>query len=132
MRITANLLHAPTDRHLWAERYERDLRDVLALQSKVAQAIAEEIRIKSTPQERARITSPSPVDPEAYEAYMKGLAAMSNFGRLDIAITYFRRAIEKDPNYAMAYAGLADAYSELGNNELIAPQETIQEQRLRR
>jgi len=124
MRITANLLHAPTDRHLWAERYERDLRDVLALQSEVAQAIAEEIRIKSTPQERARITSPPPVDPEAYEAYMKGLAAMSNFGRLDIAITYFQRAIEKDPNYAMAYAGLADAYSELGNNELISPQES--------
>ncbi len=124
LRITANLLHAPTDRHLWAESYERDLRDVLALQSEVAQAIAEEIRVKSTPQERARITSPPPVDPEAYEAYMKGLAAMSNFGRLDIAITYFQRAIEKDPNYAMAYAGLADAYSELGNNELVSPQES--------
>jgi TolB-like protein/DNA-binding winged helix-turn-helix (wHTH) protein/Tfp pilus assembly protein PilF len=124
VRITANLLHAPTDRHLWAESYERDLRDVLTLQSQVARAIAEEIRIKSTPEERTRIASPRPVDPEAYDAYMKGLAAMSNVGRLDIAIKYFQRAIEKDPNYAMAYAGLADAYSELGNDELISPQES--------
>ena len=124
MRITANLLHAPTDRHLWAESYERDQRDALTLQGEVARAIAMEIQIKVTPQERARIASPQPVAPEAYDAYMKGQAGMSNVGRLDIAIKYFQRAIEKDPNYAMAYVGLADGYSELGNNELISPQES--------
>ena len=123
VRITANLLHAPTDRHLWAESYDRELRDILALQSEVARAIAEEIRIKSTPQERARMASRGSVDPEAYDAYMKGQRTMAP-RTYDIAIKYFRQAIEKEPNFAMAYAGLAGAYSELGNDELISPQES--------
>jgi len=76
VRITAQLIQARTDRHLWAESYERDLRDILALQSEVARAIAEEIRIKSTPQERARMASRGSVDPEAYDACMKGQRAM--------------------------------------------------------
>jgi TolB-like protein/Tfp pilus assembly protein PilF/tRNA A-37 threonylcarbamoyl transferase component Bud32 len=120
VRITAQLIQARTDRHLWAQSYDRDLRDVLALQSEVARAIAEEIRIKLTPAERTRMASRRPVDPEALEAYLKGEAAE----RMDIAIKYFQQAIEKDPNYAMAYAGLADAYSGLGNNELVSPQES--------
>ena len=72
LRISAQLLHAPTDTHIWAESYDRDLRDVLALQSEVAQAIAREIRIKLTPVDQARFAEARPVDPEAYEAYLKG------------------------------------------------------------
>jgi TolB-like protein/DNA-binding winged helix-turn-helix (wHTH) protein len=123
VRITAQLIQARTDRHLWAESYERDGRDVLNLQSEVARAIAEEIRIKLTPQERARMATRRGVDSEAYDAYMKGRDAMSP-GTYHIAIKYFQQAIEKDPNFAMGYAGLAGAYSDLGNDELISPQES--------
>ncbi len=108
VRITAQLIQGRTDRHLWAESYERDLRDILALQSEVARAIAEEIRIKSTPQERARMASRGSVDPEAYDAYMKGQRAMEP-RTYDTAIKYFQQAIEKDPNFAIAYAALAGA-----------------------
>ncbi len=72
LRISAQLLHATTDTHLWAESYDRDLRDVLALQSEVAQAIAREIRIKLTPVDQARFAEVRPVDPEAHEHYLKG------------------------------------------------------------
>jgi TolB-like protein/DNA-binding winged helix-turn-helix (wHTH) protein/Flp pilus assembly protein TadD len=123
VRITAQLIQARTDRHLWAESYERDGRDVLNLQSEVARAIVEEIRIELTPEERARMASRGAVDPEAYEAYMKGQRALDP-RTYDIAIKYFQQAIEKEPNFAMAYAGLAGAYSELGNDELISPQES--------
>jgi len=123
VRITAQLIQARTDRHLWAESYERDLRDVLALQDEVARAITNEIQIKVTPRERARMASRRGVDPEAYDAYMKGQRAMDP-RTYDTAIKYFQQAIEKEPNFAMAYAGLAGAYSELGNDELISPQES--------
>src|SRR6266853_5273233 len=73
VRITAQLIDAAKETHLWAESYERDLRDVLALQSEVAQAIAREIRVKLTPVDQARFAEARPVDPEAYEAYLKGL-----------------------------------------------------------
>jgi TolB-like protein/Tfp pilus assembly protein PilF len=124
VRITAQLIQARTDRELWAESYERDGRDVLSLQSQVARAVAEEIRIKSTPQERLRMASARPVDPAAYDAYIKGVHAMANYGSSDIPIKYFQQAIEKDPNFAMAYAGLARAYTNLGNTERISPQES--------
>ncbi len=124
VRITAQLIQARTDSHIWTEKYERNVRDVLSLQSEVARAIAEEIRIKSTPQERARMASARPVDPEAYDAYMRGQRAMADPGTEDIAMKYFQQAIEKDPNFARAYAGLADAYTQLGNDELASPQES--------
>src|SRR5437588_4987616 len=72
VRITAQLIDAATEMHLWAESYERDLRDVLALQSEVAQAIARQVQVKLTPQDLAHFAQPHPVDPEAYEAYLKG------------------------------------------------------------
>src|SRR6202008_1730780 len=72
VRITAQLIYAPTDRHLWAESYERSLRDVLALQSEVASAIANEIKIKVTPEEQVHLSSSHLVNPDAYEAYLKG------------------------------------------------------------
>ena len=114
MRITAQLIHAASDRHLWAESYEGDLRDVLALQSKVAQAIAREIRITLTPQERGHLAKARPVDPEAYELYLKGRYFWNKRTEegLRKGIEYFRQAIGKEPSYALAYAGLADCYSE--------------------
>jgi TolB-like protein/DNA-binding winged helix-turn-helix (wHTH) protein/Flp pilus assembly protein TadD len=112
VRITANLLHAPTDRHLWAETYEGDLGDVLALQSEVARAIAEQVRIKLTPQEQARFAPARPVNPEAHDAYLKGRYYwnLRTEDGLKKSIGYFQEAIEKDPGYALAYAGLAASY----------------------
>jgi len=80
LRISAQLLHAPTDTHLWAESYDRDLRDVLALQAELAQAIAREFS-QTTPQERAHFAQVHPVDPEAYEAYLKGLITGTDAAR---------------------------------------------------
>ena len=127
IRITANLLHAPTDRHLWAETYERNLRDVLALQREVAQAIANEIKIKLTPQEQARLARARSVNPEAHEAYLKGRYYwnLRTEEGLKKGIEYFQQAIEKDPGYALAYAGLADSYVVLGEWALMAPWEAF-------
>src|SRR6202007_2999224 len=113
VRITAQLIDAAKESHLWAESYERDLRDVLSLQSEIAQSIAREIQIKLTPQERAQIAQAQPVDPDAYEAYLKGRYYWnrSSGDTLTKGAECFRRAMEKDPNYAAAYAGLADCAS---------------------
>jgi serine/threonine protein kinase/Tfp pilus assembly protein PilF len=113
VRITAQLIHAPTDRHLWAESYEEDQRDILSLQSEVARAIAHEIETKLTPQEQARLASTRPVNPEAHEAYVKGRYYWNKRTRegLKKSIEYFEEAIAKDPTYALAYAGLADSYT---------------------
>ncbi len=116
VRITAQLIHAATDTHLWAESYDRDLRDVLALQSEAARAIAAEIRVKLKPQERARLARARRVDPEAHEALLKGRYHFNKWSPegLQKSIEYFQRAIEKDPTYAPAYAGLAESYVFLG------------------
>ena len=114
VRITAQLLHGPSDRHLWAETYERDLSDVLKLQSEVAQAIAQQVKAQVSPQQQVRFRSARPVDPEAYEAYLQGRYYMTNLfttpRELTTARQYFEHAIEKDPNFALAYSGLADSF----------------------
>jgi serine/threonine-protein kinase len=112
VRITAQLIYAPTDTHLWAKSYERDLRDVLKLQGEVATSIANEIRIAVTPQERARLAGAPPVVPPAYEAYLKGRYHWSKGTERDWlkARQYFEQAVQLDPNYAPAYTGLADYY----------------------
>ncbi|MBZ5514763.1 MAG: protein kinase [Acidobacteriia bacterium] len=127
VRITAQLLHAPTDRHLWAESYERNLRDVLALQSEVAQAIVREIRIKLTPQEQARLARARPVNPEAYRLYLIGRFLWNKRTEEGFkqAIDNFQRALEIDPGYAPAYAGLADSYNLLGGLGFVPPKEAI-------
>ncbi len=113
VRITAQLIDAATDRHLWAESYERDLRDVLALQAEVARAIALQVRVKLS-------SSPGPLkasalSPEAYELYLKGRYSRDQGGEegLKLAFAYFQQALEIDPQYAAAYAGLADSYAML-------------------
>jgi eukaryotic-like serine/threonine-protein kinase len=112
VRITAQLIHAPTDAHLWADSYERDLRDVLSLQDEVARDIANQIKIKLTPAEQARLSSSSPVDPQAYQSYLEGRYYWNLRTKegLNKGIEYFRDAIAKDPHYALAYAGLAQSY----------------------
>ncbi len=116
VRVTAQLIDAKADRHLWARSYDRDLRDVLGLQSDVAQTIAHEIQIKLTPQEQARIAATRRVDPEAYEAFLKGRYHWYRRSpdALNKALQYLQRAIALDPTYALAHAGLADAYISLG------------------
>jgi len=128
VRITAQLIHAATDRHLWAKSYDRDVSDVLALQSEVARSIAEEVQAKLTPQERARLARPRPVDPTAHEAYLKGRYHWARATEESVrrSIEYFAEAVAKDPRYAPAYAGLSDAYNQLANPILeIVPQGEI-------
>jgi TolB-like protein/DNA-binding winged helix-turn-helix (wHTH) protein/Tfp pilus assembly protein PilF len=112
VRITANLVQASPERHLWAESYERDLRDVLALQGDVASAIAREIQIKLTPQERSRLVRSSAVNPEAYQHYLKGRYFWNRRTQegLKKAVEEFNQAIALDPNYALAYAGVSECY----------------------
>jgi serine/threonine protein kinase/tetratricopeptide (TPR) repeat protein len=116
VRITAQLIHAPTDAHLWAESYERDLRDILSLQADVARDIAGKVKGNLTPQERAQLTVSRPVNPPAYEAYLKGryYHSKTSTDGFEQALKYFQQAIELDPDYAAAYVGLADSYEELG------------------
>jgi TolB-like protein/Tfp pilus assembly protein PilF len=117
VRITAQLIPAATGRVLWAKGYDRDLQDVLALEGELAQAIANEIKVTLTPEERARLTKVRPVDPGAHEAYLKGRYYWNQRSPNDLkkAIEFFQRSINIDPTYALAYAGMADCYSVLGS-----------------
>jgi serine/threonine-protein kinase len=117
VRVTAQLVDASTDTQLWTESYDRELRDVLALQDDLARSIAHEIRIKVTPQERLRLTSARPVNPEAHEDYLKGRYYWNQRtpDGLKTGLKYFQQAIAEDPGYALPYAGLADCYVLLGN-----------------
>jgi TolB-like protein len=114
VRITAQLLDAPTDQHFWAETYERDLGDVPGLQSEVAEAIAQQVRAQLTPQQQAQLRSVRPVNSEAYDTYLRGRFYLSTeFTKPDSlkkAQRHFEESIQKDPDFALAYAGLADTY----------------------
>jgi TolB-like protein/DNA-binding winged helix-turn-helix (wHTH) protein/Tfp pilus assembly protein PilF len=117
VRITAQLIDASTDKHLWSQSYEGELRDTLALQNRVAAAIADQIRISLTPQEKAALKNAQVVDPDAYQSYLKGRYFWNKrtADGLKVALAYFNQAIEEDPKYAQAYSGLADTYALLGD-----------------
>jgi TolB-like protein/DNA-binding winged helix-turn-helix (wHTH) protein/Flp pilus assembly protein TadD len=117
VRITAQLIQASADKHLWAQSYEGDVHQTLALQRQVARAIAEEIQIELTSHERDVLKSVKTVNPDAYEAYLKGRFFWNKrtADGMKEAIHYFNQAIEKDPNYAPAYAGLTDSYALAGD-----------------
>src|SRR5205823_1736514 len=117
VRVSAQLIQVRDQTHLWAESYERDLRDILALQSDVAQAIAQEIDLTLSPQQQARMASARPIDPRAYELYSKGRYFWNKRSEEGYtrAIQYFQQAIARDSEYAPAYAGLADTYALLGS-----------------
>jgi TolB-like protein/Tfp pilus assembly protein PilF len=127
VRITAQLVDAETDTQLWAERYERDLRDVLALENDVVAAITREIKLKLTPQEHARLASARPVDPVAYEACLQGRFHWYKLSRedLDSAERYFKLALEKDPNYAPAHEGMATVWLSRTDTGLVARSEAL-------
>ena len=112
VRITAQLIHAATDQHLWAETYERDVGDVLRLQGEVAQDIAQQLRAKLTSQQQVRVNSAPRVNPDAYETYLRGRYFWNQRteGGLWKSIELFQQAISMDPNSALPYTGLADAY----------------------
>jgi TolB-like protein/DNA-binding winged helix-turn-helix (wHTH) protein/Tfp pilus assembly protein PilF len=117
VRITAQLIDASTDKHLWSQSYEGELRDTLALQKRVAGAIADQIRINLTPQEQAALKTVRVVNPEAYESYLKGRYFWNKrtADGLNVALAYFKQSIEEDSKYAPAYSGLADTYALLGD-----------------
>jgi TolB-like protein/DNA-binding winged helix-turn-helix (wHTH) protein/Tfp pilus assembly protein PilF len=117
VRITAELVQVSTDRHLWAQTYESELGDILKLQSEVASAIVNEIRIKLTPEEQKLLASPKPVSAESYENYLKGKYYWNkrSEGGLRKAIDYFQLATQQDDHSALAFAGLADCYSIIGS-----------------
>jgi len=112
VRITAQLIEAQSDRHLWAKTYDRDFQDILRLQDEVARDIAAEIRISVTPQEQARLTLEQKTNPSAYEAYLRGryLWSQRNAESIDKAASYFQQAAREDPAFALAYSGLSDCY----------------------
>ena len=114
VRVTAQLVQAPTDQHLWAETYDRDLGDILKLQGEVADVIAGQVRAELTPTQQALIRRAHAVNPDAYDAYLKGrLYFVNEFTKPDSlkkAQRYFEESIQKDPKFALAYAGLADTY----------------------
>jgi serine/threonine-protein kinase len=125
VRITAQLIRAATDRHLWADSYERDLQDILGLQNEVAHAITQQVEGRLSQKNEARRKSFHPVNPEAYEAYLKGRYFWNKRDRasLEKSLVYFNEAIAKDPNYALAYAGLADVYVVIGSDWATAPKD---------
>jgi TolB-like protein/DNA-binding winged helix-turn-helix (wHTH) protein/Tfp pilus assembly protein PilF len=127
VRVNAQLIHAATDRHLWARSYERELRDVLALQGEVAGAIAQAIRVEVRPEERSRLAGVRVVDPDAYDAYLKGRFFWSKQSRDGLlkAVEYFQQAIEKDPTYAPAHSGLSDTYRQFDQQGLAPPRECM-------
>jgi len=129
IRITSQLIYAPSDQHLWAHSYERDLRDVVDLQADVAQAIAGEVRAVLTKEQRTRLAARGTTNPGAYEDYLKGRSYWNQRtpAAVEKSIEFFQRAVEKDPNFALAYAGLADAYNFSNVLGVMAPKESSPE-----
>ncbi len=116
VRITAELTDAMKGKLIWSNTFDGKMENILALQSEVARMIVREIRVSLTPEERAHLSQIRDVDPEAYDAYLKGQSIMTEFltERFDEAVQYYREAIERDPEFARAYAALADVYVWLG------------------
>ena len=115
IRVHAQLIRASTDEHFWSESYDRELGEALTLESEVAQSIARRVEVTVSGEERARLVAARPVSPEAYESYLQGMFAKGNSrAEVEKRIAWFDDAIRKDPTFAPAYLGLADAYWGLG------------------
>ncbi len=127
VRIRTQLIYAPADRHVWAQAYERDLKDVLTLQANLARDIASEIQLKLTSQQQANLAVVHSVDPEAHELYLKGRYFWNKRDQAGFtkAVEYFQQAIAKDPTYAAAYAGLADSYALSGGFNLVPVEQAM-------
>jgi serine/threonine protein kinase/tetratricopeptide (TPR) repeat protein len=127
VRITAQLIAAPMERHVWADSYQRDLSDVLLLQNEVARTIAQQIRVQLTPQLQAQLSANRPLQPQAYEAFLKGkyFANRLSPDGLEKAIHYFNEAINADPTYGLAYAEMAETYCWATAYQLLSSQEGL-------
>jgi TolB-like protein/DNA-binding winged helix-turn-helix (wHTH) protein/Tfp pilus assembly protein PilF len=124
VRVHAQLIRGATDEHFWSETYDRELRDALALESDVAQSIAQKVEITVTGEERSRLAATRHVAPEVYESYLKGLFVKgSDRAKVEERIAYFEEAIRKDPTFAPAYIGLADAHRDLSSIFIGGPAE---------
>jgi TolB-like protein/DNA-binding winged helix-turn-helix (wHTH) protein/Tfp pilus assembly protein PilF len=126
IRITSQLIYAPSDRHVWARSYETDVRDVVTLQGEVAQAIADQVQAALTPEERSHILRRPTESAEAYQLYLQGRYSWNQRTRRGVkkSIESFEQAVEKDPKFALAYAGLADAYNFSNVLGVLAPKES--------
>jgi TolB-like protein/Flp pilus assembly protein TadD len=120
IRVHAQLIRGATDEHLWADEYDGELGDVLALESEVAQSIARRVEVKVTGEEHARLVASHHISPEVYESYLKAEEELGK-GESEKSIAYFQEAIGKDPNFAPAYLGLASVYDLLGTLRVGAP-----------
>jgi Tfp pilus assembly protein PilF len=131
VRITAQLIRAAPEQQLWARSYERDLRDVLTLQKEVAEAITQEIRVKIEPEDRRHLATGRLVDPQAYDAYLRGRYAWNRRTNESVvqSLQSFQEALDRDPQLALAHAGLAAAYAWAGGREVLSPEESFRKAR---
>jgi hypothetical protein len=127
VRVNVQLIHAQSDAHLWADTYDRKLTDIFAVESEIAKNIAESLQAKLTGSEKASIAKRPTANPEAYELYLKGRYFWNKRTGDDLrkSIAYLKQAIEKDPGYALAYAGLADSYGLLRFYGGASPEESV-------
>ncbi len=127
VRITAQLIDVQTDRHLWARSYERELKDVLAMQDEVARDIAGEIRINVTDRQRTNLQAPVQVDPQAHEDYLRGRYWWHRRGRENElkGLQYFEQAVQVDPSYALAWSGIADSYIVMAHHGGLPPKDAM-------
>ena len=120
IKITAELIDAKSDKNLWSDSYERDLKDVLSLQREIARAVAQKIRIELSPEARSHLDEQRSVDPRSFDAFIKGRYAL-NKGNSAEALEQFQRALDLDPTNSDAYAGLADTYARMGYANDLSP-----------
>lgn len=126
VRVTAQLINPANDAQIWARSYERDLSDILSLQNEIVSEVTREVRVKLTPQEETRLASAGKINPQAYEAYLKGRFHLLKLTRpdLDSALQYFELALNTDANYALAYAGIATVWGARQQQGLASASET--------
>ncbi|MGB7295487.1 MAG: protein kinase [Candidatus Aminicenantales bacterium] len=127
LRITAQLIKVEDGFHLWSEKFDREMEDIFAVQDEISKAIVDNLKVKLLPEEKADLEKHYTDDPEAYNLYLKGLhfAHKPSAEALDTALDYFRKAIDRDPNFALAYAGMATVYANLGIMSLAPPVEVL-------
>lgn len=131
VRISAQLVNARTDTNMWSASYERDFRDLLILQKEVARAVADEVKVTLSPTERERLSSAESLDPDAYQAYLRGRYFWNQRTResMERAVDYFQLAAARVPGFSLAYAGLADAYNLLGHYGFWPPERAFPQAR---
>jgi TolB-like protein/Tfp pilus assembly protein PilF len=127
LMVAAELVNARDNSHVWGDRFNRRLSDLLDVENEIARAITDKLRVKLTESDKQRIVRRLNLNPEAYHLYLKGRYAWNRrtAASLNQGIAYFKQAIEKDPDYALAYSGLADCYIFLGWNSILAPGECM-------